>query len=856
MKDAPTCGCQARLGVVEREALRAVAVAKPAKAGGRITVDRAALHRVLGGRDELREALDAKATGRPGVNVARIWSFMTTSVYQSGDLPILAAREALQNAVDAVKAAVRARKTVAGEGRFAVSWDAERRALTFEDNGIGMDAATILGKFLSLGESGKSDAGSSDDAAGGFGVAKAVILGTSSTFRWELHTRDNLAVSSGADADVQIFDAPFLQGARITVFDVPERFDRMWDRPRQEYVGLVDRLRELLAANDLPGVTLVLDGEEVRPMFSRRGGAKVAVEGAWGAGTTATVKAYRRPPGDRGGAYYQRLGGLYQFRMPAQRGNLKADVVVDLVTRVRPGQAGYPFNAARDALQDAARWALSDLVDEVERENESAGRSQEDEVFDPDSDSADERAGAEQLGELAADAFRDAAFQKALAQAAGGIVDFYAERAKDPGVEAPTASLAPTGTKARSAEETPERGPVLPAGFAVAASPIESDIASPTTRQLRSILEAADGATGVVLTARVLDALDKADAGQLDGWGVTALSDAIDRAADAAMSTGGGGLVVAATIAARGNDAIDAVTPTWVKPQAAPVRRNPFGKLAGLRISKKNYDRRRAARFRKAFARWIPHLTAWDATLRLVATEARIRKRFKPGFVLDDELLGLTTSAASGSTIIYLHPDRFEQVIKAHRDRPLAIAAYLHGVACHELTHADGRMGKGHSEEFVAAREDLGHATAHLLPAIAVLAQRVLDLPMKPSDDQRRIARLERELDRARSAAKSGKRASAEVERCQAALDVARADLVEAERRSGEVRAECGGSCRCAVQTEAERVLNRVVAAVRSAPPVGFTATDVEAFAGRHRGQLVGVVDAALAKSMRTNSGS
>ncbi|HRE15255.1 MAG TPA: hypothetical protein PLD37_13755, partial [Usitatibacteraceae bacterium] len=79
-----------------------------------------------------------------------------------------------------------------------------------------MDADTILGKFLSLGESGKGQAGDSEEAAGGFGVAKAVILGTSPTFRWELHSRDNLAVSEGPGRDVAIYDAPFLQGTRIT----------------------------------------------------------------------------------------------------------------------------------------------------------------------------------------------------------------------------------------------------------------------------------------------------------------------------------------------------------------------------------------------------------------------------------------------------------------------------------------------------------------------------------------------------------------------------------------------------------------------------------------------------------------
>ena len=45
---------------------------------------------------------------------------------------------------------------------------------------------------------------------------------------------------------------------------------------------------------------------------------------------------------------------------------------------------------------------------------------------------------------------------------------------------------------------------------------------------------------------------------------------------------------------------------------------------------------------------------------------------------------------------------------------PAAIAAFLHGVAVHELTHADGRMGAGHDEDYIVAREDLGAASAHL----------------------------------------------------------------------------------------------------------------------------------------------
>ena len=555
-------------------------------------------------------------------------------------------------------------------------------------------------------------------------------------------------------------------------------------------------------------------------------------------------------------------GGLFQFKESARRGNLKADVVVDLTTTVRPGEPGYPLNAARDALQDRARWAFNDLVEEVERENESVGRSMEDEVYDPDSDDDRERRGAAEIGDLAAEAFADEAFQKALAEAAGGIADFYAERAKDPGVESPVASLAPAGSRARPAEDQPTRSAVLPPGLqlAVTAAPVEDDVAAPTgsagaARQLRAVLEAADqveedasGFPGVVLTDRVVQALDRAEAGEaLWPMEVVVLQGAADKAADTSLQPGGGGLLQAATVSRTADQALHRFA---VTPDAEPRRqrpRNPFGRLAGLRISKKNYDRRRASRFKKTFQRWMPHLTAWDATLRLVAGEARIRRKFKPGFVLDDELLGLTATTGSGRAVVYIHPDRLDQVVKAHKHRPLAIAAYLHGVACHELTHLDGRMGLGHSEEFVSAREDLGHATGHLLPAIAVRVQKVLGLPVKPSEDERRIARLERQLERAKQKATGSRRVQAEVARLQRELAEARASLDEALAESARVRAECGRSCGCQPATVpapdlAVRVVDAAVTALLTRPPAGMDPADVADFARRHRGHLVELV--------------
>jgi len=167
---------------------------------------------------------------------------------------------------------------------------------------------------------------------------------------------------------------------------------------------------------------------------------------------------------------------------------------------------------------------------------------------------------------------------------------------------------------------------------------------------------------------------------------------------------------------------------------------------------------------------------------------------------------------------------------------------------------ADGRLGRGHDESYVAAREDLGHATAHLLPAIAVLVQKVLGLPAKPTDDQKRIAALERQLARARDAHKDGKRSAAEIARLQRALDEARAALAEAEAESARVRAVCAERCpTCGCDAPADdravRVVDAAVSALLARPPAGLEPAYVATFARRHRARLVGLVRARLGGS-------
>lgn len=744
------------------------------KTTARVTIDREALRDVLAPDGiELIRYMEAKAAGRPSVNPAVMWKYFTTAIYASGDLPVLATREALQNSTDAIRAAVAARQIGKKAGRFEVTWDKDEMSLTWDDNGIGMSSADIVDKFLTIGETGKGAAVTSDEAAGGFGVAKAVILGASTTFRWEMHTRNNRAVADGMGKDVQIYEAPFRQGTRLTIYDVDPKFLSQYDWARQQSVDLGDRVRELLSYNDLPDIQLVFDGHPVKPTFSRRGGAVVRVDGSWGVDTDARVKAYRRPSGDRQGGYYIRLNGLFQFRKSNQRGNLKADVVVDLTTKIRPGDEGYPLTANRDALSGTAQWTLNEVVEQVEQENESVGRSQEDVVYDPEDDPRGE---AHQLADLSLIAADNPAFEQALGKAAEGILDYY--QARDVKHTTPgTESAAPA-----AAREGDQPTRTLPAGLLGAAGAIEieeipGDDPGTVAIKIRAALESADRAAsetkgygrdapigdGGVLDYDAQNALRKAEEGtHLGDWDMEALDNAFDRATATTIGPGGGGLMQAANLAEVAKD-LEKVAAPHVKPRP----RNPFGALAGLRISKKNYNRGKAYRFKKNYGKWLPYLTTWDAALRLITQTAGIRRRFKPGFILDDEVEAAVaaTSGDSNLFVVYVHPDRFAETVKAHKGRPEAIASYLHHEACHELAHMDGRMDEYHSESYVAAREDLGRATAHLIPAITELCVALLPQVTRPATrDTAHVAKLTRQIKAAKKKAAAAERRAGEFE--------------------------------------------------------------------------------------------
>lgn len=92
--------------------------------------------------------LDSKQirTGRHLIDI------ITSGMYSH---PFMVLREYLQNAADAIDAAVRSKTLVSGKGRIEILVDGESRTLTIADNGSGVSPDDIVDTLCSIGCSGK-----------------------------------------------------------------------------------------------------------------------------------------------------------------------------------------------------------------------------------------------------------------------------------------------------------------------------------------------------------------------------------------------------------------------------------------------------------------------------------------------------------------------------------------------------------------------------------------------------------------------------------------------------------------------------------------------------------------------------
>jgi hypothetical protein len=752
-----------------------------------------------------------------GVDVGRVWKSYSDNTYTAkrSNLVVLATREALQNGVDAIRQAVRKGIIRKGSGEFRVTTDHENSSITWEDNGIGMNL-TVLGKFTDMGAThGKeSPTGELDlqvrrykrpptepngnyyfrlnglfqfkrkpysgdlkydyvfdwtskGAGGGFGIAKAVLLGISSNFKWDIHTNDIFMASESFEGASRPETVTPRIGTKLTVYNV--------DLTDENYTSVEERIRDMLAYNYLPDIKLYLNGKIVKPYFSGRRGTKVGVEkyGFWGDNPVA-------------------------------------------------GEPGYPFLSSREGLDgdidERAFWGFQKMAEK----DETPVRSVEDEVFDPGDPyaiqgmSAAQRKQLQEIEKGVEDALDSPDMKELLQSAAEVQVAFQKAGWK----QQENLSKAKGESRAPGAPTVGIKGPI-------SRSPLQSDedeadliqalnegkSLQDVAQKLRETIESQDvvsreaerfrGEATVVATPEAREALnDIAEGVEISGEQVEALVEVLTNTATQATTPGGGGLQQVATVQTAVTALIEGIEAAVDEAQgtvraeesdtpALPIRSvykvehalkeakkrkelNPFGNLAGLYIAKKyflnsqgKYDSQRARNFKKNYAKWLPYLMFWDATLRFIARRVGINQTvyvdpFKPGFILNDELLGLYTLLESGTQVIYINPYSLRDAARIFKNDPLALAQFAMNIGVHEMAHmitgtkhSDDEYSS-HGSKWAIEREAMGNLMAPVLPGVALLAEQYLGLkrPLSP-DTKRAQAEAKAELKKLKAQHKS-----------------------------------------------------------------------------------------------------
>lgn len=304
-----------------------------------------------------------KARATYGVNVVRAWHNEAKQKYPyTNRLGNISIREAFQNSLDAVIAAMQARQIKKGE----IKIDVDRYSHTgfmVDDNGIGMSDTDIGAKFLSLHSTGKAVEG----RFGGFGIAKAVILGPSDTGTWILHTRDNRFTHEMAQAnDVVETVTPPRQGTSIEV-------------TTKDYI-IDDEAKRYVESTELPkDVAVLYDGKETTNPFKRLKAERTTV--VVNDQTEYDLAYYPNSPSGYGQKLVIRLvdaktgAKLTQAIIDNGGEGFRGTIIADVRTKAVPGTDAYPLTDSRMELKWNSGSAIRDLTEKKSIDVLSAKRA-------------------------------------------------------------------------------------------------------------------------------------------------------------------------------------------------------------------------------------------------------------------------------------------------------------------------------------------------------------------------------------------------------------------------------------------------------------------------------------------------
>lgn len=290
-------------------------------------------------------------------DVQTIWKLQCQNLYNSKNLGALAVRECLQNSIDAIGKAIRKRLIDKYDGLITINFD-EFSTVTIEDNGVGMDVQTIHDKFLRLGGTTKGD----EDSVGGFGIAKAVILGCGSWF--SIETQDNYLCSDDLGKK-PVAKVSYRNGTRIVLKDVQTSKNTVVgdDLDLFKYSVL-----EYVLSSDIP-YRVVINGHEYNPWFEKsrktyRSPATFNISSSMVPDNTKLSINVFKDSNQNSKYLFVRLRGLTQFKQYLGW-NANCHIVIDFNSKLDPRSVDYPFSTNREGLKAQYQGILEAIRDKV-----------------------------------------------------------------------------------------------------------------------------------------------------------------------------------------------------------------------------------------------------------------------------------------------------------------------------------------------------------------------------------------------------------------------------------------------------------------------------------------------------------
>lgn len=290
-------------------------------------------------------------------DVTTIWRLQCQNLYNSKNLGALAVRECVQNSLDAISTAVKKGQINQQDGYIDI--DIQDDNLIITDNGVGMNIKTLHEKFLNLGGTTKGD----ENNVGGFGLAKAVILGCGTGFKVE--TQDNIFTSDDLGKN-PIHKQAYRQGTRITLYNVQvDKNKTIKDSPEVFKHTILD----YIFSSDID-IPVKVNGKSYEPFFAssaktRRTPAQFGISSTMIPNDTKLkINVYKDKESSSCKFLYIRLRGLTQFKQYLGW-NANCNIVVDFETKLDPRSSEYPFSTNREGLKAQYQGILEAIRDKV-----------------------------------------------------------------------------------------------------------------------------------------------------------------------------------------------------------------------------------------------------------------------------------------------------------------------------------------------------------------------------------------------------------------------------------------------------------------------------------------------------------